>query len=82
MYMQYLLKFLSTIDMRVIGRRDFAWDINFACLGINTTLMFLQLMGIYHKAGLPLSNIRSLLASSSNPCCSMMGIIPSTPRDL
>jgi hypothetical protein len=68
--------------MRLMGRRDFAWDINFPGLGMNTTLICLQLMGMYPKARLALSNIRSLLTSSENPCCSMMGIIPSVPGDL
>jgi hypothetical protein len=73
---------LSIKDMRLIVRRDFAWDISFLGLGIYTTLMCLQLMGIYPKAKLALSSIRSLPASSSNPCCSMMCIIPSMPGDL
>jgi hypothetical protein len=68
--------------MRLMGHRDFAWDINFPGLGVNTTLICLQLMGIYPKAKLALSNIKILLASSGNPFCSMMGIIPSMPGDL
>jgi hypothetical protein len=43
--------------MRLIGLRDFAWDKGFPGLGINTTLMCLQLIGIYPKAKLALSNI-------------------------
>jgi len=50
--------------------------------GINTTLMCLQLMGIYPKTKLAFSSSKSLPASSSKPCCSMMGIIPSMPGDL
>jgi hypothetical protein len=68
--------------MRLIGHRDFAWVIDFPGLGINTTLMCLQHMGIFPKARLALSIIKILPASSSNPCCSMMGIIPSMPEDL
>jgi hypothetical protein len=69
-------------DMRLMGRSDFAWDIVFPGLGMNITLICLQLMGMYHKAKFALSNIESLLASSEDPCCSMMGIIPSMPGDL
>jgi len=68
--------------MRLMGLRDFAWDNGFPGLGINTTLMCLQLMGIYPQAKLALSSNRSLFASSLKPCCSMMGIIPSMPGDL
>jgi len=62
--------------------RDFAWDSGFPGLDINTTLICLQLMGIYPKAKLALSSSKSLLESSSKPCCSIMAIIPSLPGDL
>jgi len=67
--------------MRLMGLRDFAWDSGFPGLGTNTTLICLQLMGIYPKAKLVLTSNKGLLASSSKPCCSMMGIIPSMPGD-
>jgi hypothetical protein len=68
--------------MKLIGRRDFAWDNVFPGLGIYITLTCRKLMGLYPKAKLALSNIRSLLASSSKTCCIMMGIIPLMPGDL
>jgi hypothetical protein len=45
--------------MRLMGHRDFTWDNDFPGLGINTTLMCLQLMGMYPKAGLVLSSIKN-----------------------
>jgi hypothetical protein len=68
--------------MRLMGLRDFAWDNGFPGLGINTTLICLQLMGIYPKAKLALSSFKSFPASSSKPFCSMTGIILSLPGDL
>jgi hypothetical protein len=68
-------------DMRLMGLRNFAWHKGFPGLGINTTLICLQLIGIYPKAGLAISNTVSFLASSSKLCCTMMGIIPSMPGD-
>jgi len=68
--------------MRLMGLRDFAWDNGFPGLGINTTLMCLQLMVIYPKARLALSSSKSFPMSSSKPCCGMMGIIPSMLGDL
>jgi hypothetical protein len=68
--------------MRLIGRRDFAWDNGFTGLGINTTLICIQLMGKYPKAKLAVSSISNLPPSSSKPCCSMMEIVPSMPGDL
>jgi hypothetical protein len=65
-----------------MGLRGFAWDNGLPGLGMNTTLMCLQLMGIYHKAKLALSSIKSFPEGTSNPCGSMMGIIPSMPEDL
>jgi hypothetical protein len=38
--------------MRLIGRRDFAWDIGFPGLDMNTALMCLQLMGMYPRPDL------------------------------
>jgi len=73
---------LSINDMRLMGLGDFTWDSGFRSLFINTTLICLQHMGIYPKAKLALSNSKGLSASSSEPCCGMMGIIPSIPRDL
>jgi hypothetical protein len=49
-------------DVRLMGLRDFAWDNDFPGLGINTTLICLQLTGIYPKAKLALSNNRSFPA--------------------
>ena len=40
------LKYFEYKDMRLIGRRDFAWVSDFPGLGINTTLVCLQLTGI------------------------------------
>jgi hypothetical protein len=45
--------------MRLIGHRDFAWDISFPGLGIYITLTCHQLMGIYPKAKLALSSINT-----------------------
>jgi hypothetical protein len=59
---------LSIKDMSVMVLRDFAQDRGFPGLGINTTLMCLQLIGIYPKAKLALRNIKSFPASSSKPC--------------
>jgi hypothetical protein len=42
-------KFVKTFEyknVRLIGRRDFAWVTGFPCFGMKTTLMCLQLMGI------------------------------------
>jgi hypothetical protein len=47
--------------MRLIGLRDFARDNGFPGLGMNTTLICLQLMGMYPKAKLALSNISTCL---------------------
>jgi hypothetical protein len=46
--------------MRLIGRRDFAWDNDFPGLGMNTTQIYLQFMGKYPKAKLALSSFDSL----------------------
>jgi hypothetical protein len=68
--------------MRLMGRRDLTWVYIFVGLGISTTLICLQLMGMYPKAKLTLSNIKKFLANTENPFCSIMGIIPSMPGDL
>jgi hypothetical protein len=65
--------------MRLMGLRDFAWDKGFPGLGINTTLICLQLIGIYPKDGLARTNTISFPTSSSKPCCIMMVITPSMP---
>ena len=67
--------------MGLMGLRDLAWDNGFPGLGINTTLMCHQLMGIYSKAKLAPNSNKVLLASSSKHCCSMMSITPSMPGD-
>jgi hypothetical protein len=67
--------------MRLMGLRVFAWDKGFPGLGINTTLVCLQLIGMYPKVKLALSNTKHLPASSSKSCCIMMGIIPSMPGE-
>jgi hypothetical protein len=59
---------LSINDMRLIGRRDFAWDKSFPGLGIKTILTCLQLIGIYPKAKVALSSINNLHQGSSKPC--------------
>jgi hypothetical protein len=68
--------------MRLIGLRDLAWVKDFPGFGINTTLVCLQLIGIYPKAKLALSNFNNFPPSRLKPCCSMMGIISSIPGDL
>jgi hypothetical protein len=43
--------------MKLMGLRDFIWDRGSTGLDINTTLMCLQLIGIYPKAKLALCKI-------------------------
>jgi len=69
-------------DVRLIGLRDFAWEKGFPGVGTNTTLICFKLMGMYPRDKLALSDIRTFPASSSKPCCSIMGIIPSMPGNL
>jgi hypothetical protein len=51
-----------------MGLRDFAWDSGFPSLGIKTTLICLQLMGIYPKAKRALSSVISLGAGDWIVC--------------
>jgi hypothetical protein len=67
---------------RLMGRRDLAWVSGFPGLGINTTLVCLQLIGMYPNGKLALSSIELFPPSISKPCSGLMGIIPSMPGDL
>jgi hypothetical protein len=70
--------------MRLMCLRDFTWDKCFPGLdiGINTTLICLQLIEVYPNSILALISTIGVPASSSKPCCSMTSIIPSMPGDL